>query len=191
LLLLLNSDVLPDKPGWLGRMTAFYDSTRGIGALAPKLLYEDDSLQHAGMYFSRLTGSHVWEKIHYFKGLHRDLPVANVPRPVPAVTGACLMVARELYERLGGLRDDYVRGDYEDCDLCLRLVEAGYENWYLPDAELYHLEGQSYALDPQRLNNARYNAWLCTRLWNERIEDVMARYGSPPYDEAAARDAER
>ena len=53
LLLLLNSDVLPDKPGWLGKMIRFYDSTPGIGALAPKLLYEDDSLQHAGLYFYR------------------------------------------------------------------------------------------------------------------------------------------
>ena len=184
LLLLLNSDILPEQPGWLGRMIEFYDSTPGIGALGPKLLFEDDSLQHAGVYFSRLTGSSLWENRHYFKGLHRNLPVANVPRPVPAVTGACLMIASDLYKRFGGLRNIYVQGDYEDSDLCLQLVEAGYENWYLPDAELYHLEGQSQAVSSRQLHN-RYNIWLHTRLWEERIKDVMARYPLPNIDRAA------
>jgi GT2 family glycosyltransferase len=178
LLLLLNSDVLPDKPGWLGKLTAFYDSTLGIGALGPKLLFEDDSLQHAGIYFSPMAGTSVWENRHYYKGLHRHLPAANVPRRVPAVTGACMMIDSELYERFGGLRSIYVQGDYEDSDLCLRLIEAGYENWYLPDVELYHLEGQSYALATRQLNG-RYNAWLHTRLWRECIEEAMDRHASP------------
>jgi GT2 family glycosyltransferase len=175
LLLLLNSDVFPDRPGWLAKMTAFYDSTPDIGALGPKLLYEDDSLQHAGVFFSPLTGTAVWENRHYFKGLHRHLPAANVPRRVPAVTGACMMIDSGLYERLGGLRGVYVQGDYEDSDLCLRLIDAGYENWYLPDVELYHLEGQSYALAGRQLN-ARYNTWLHTRLWKGRIEAAMEKY---------------
>jgi GT2 family glycosyltransferase len=190
LLLLLNSDVLPDKPGWLGKMKTYYDSTPGIGALGPKLLYEDDSLQHAGIYFSPLAGSSVWENRHYYKGLHRHLPAANTPRPVPAVTGACLMIDRKLYERFGGLRGIYVQGDYEDSDLCLRLIEAGYESWYLPDVELYHLEGQSYALTSRQLNG-RYNTWLHTRLWRERIEEVMGRYALPSVGRAAVNKTER
>ena len=56
LLLLLNSDVLPDRPGWLERMVAFYGSQDDIGALGPKLLYEDDSIQHAGIHFHRAGG---------------------------------------------------------------------------------------------------------------------------------------
>jgi GT2 family glycosyltransferase len=175
LLLMLNSDVLPDKPGWIGEMKEFYDATPGIGALGPKLLYEDDSLQHAGIYFSPLAGIPVWENRHYFKGLHRSLPAANVARPVPAVTGACMMIAGDLYERCGGLRGMYVQGDYEDSDLCLRLAEGGYENWYLPQVELYHLEGQSYALSERQLNG-HYNAWLHTHLWSERIEESTKRY---------------
>lgn len=178
LLLLLNSDILPDKAGWLGTMVSFYDSTPGIGALAPKLLYEDDSLQHAGLYFYPLPRSLLWNNEHYFKGLHRHLPAANVPRPVPAVTAACMMIDRELYHQIGSLRGMYVQGDYEDSDLCLRLIAAGYQNWYLPDAELYHLEGQSYPA-PLRQLTGRYNAWLHTHLWNERIEAVMAQYTSP------------
>jgi len=173
LLLLLNSDVLPALPGWLTMMARFYEATAGIGALGPKLLFDDDSLQHAGIYFHRAPASHVWENAHYFKGLHRSVPGANVTRTVPAVTGACLMIARSLYERFDGLRGIYVQGDYEDTDLCLRLLEAGFENWYLAECELYHLEGQSYDL-AARLRNGRYNSWLHTHLWNDAITDVMA-----------------
>jgi GT2 family glycosyltransferase len=178
LLLLLNSDVLPDRPGWLGRMTRFYDSRDRIGALGAKLVYEDGSLQHAGMYFGRPAGRPApasWENLHYFKGLGRDFPPANVARPVAAVTGACLMVDRQLFLGCGGLTDAYIQGDFEDSDLCLRLIEAGRENWYLPEAELYHLEGQSYE-ESQRARQGLYNRWLHSRRWNEVIEAVSARY---------------
>jgi GT2 family glycosyltransferase len=172
LLLLVNSDVLPDRPGWLGRMCAFYDATPNLGALGPKLLYEDDSIQHAGIYFHQRPGSFIWQDAHYFKGLHRTFPAANVPRPVPVVSGACLMMDRELYEQVGGLRDIYVRGDYEDSDLCLRMMDGGRQNWYLPEVELYHLEALSYQSN-LRLPANRYNAWLHTHLWSEQIDALM------------------
>jgi len=177
LLLLMNSDVIPDRPGWLEAMREFYESKEGIGALGPKLLYEDDSIQHAGMYFYQPPGSSVWLDAHFFKGLHRTFPAANVARTVPALSGACVMIDRELYDRFG-LRGIYVRGDYEDFDLCLRLADAGYDSWYLPDAELYHLEAQSYTGD-LRMPANRYNMWLHTHLWGDRIEEFMdpARYG--------------
>ena len=159
LLLLLNSDVLPSEPGWLAKMIKFYDATPKIGALAPKLLYEDDSIQHAGLYFDRPPGDHVWSNEHYFKGLYRDLPAANVARSVPAVTGACMMISTKLYQQLGGLRGRFIQGDYEDSDLCLRLLGMGYESWYLPDVELYHLEGQSYSSSERGLMT-EYNKWL-------------------------------
>ncbi len=175
-LLLLNSDVVPDQPGWLGRMTAFYDATPDIGALGPKLLFEDDSIQHAGIYFHRPPVSPpVWDHMHYFKGQHRSLPAANMARQVPAVTGACMMVERELYERMGGLSHRYLQGGFEDSDFCLRLIDEGRENWYMPGAELYHLEDQSYPKDLRELTT-RYNRWLHTRLWDERIEQLMTRY---------------
>lgn len=173
LLVLLNSDVLPATSGWLDRLAAFHDATPRIGALGPKLLFEDDSLQHAGLYFRRSAAWAAWENAHYFKGLHRDLPAANVPRPVPAVTAACLMIKRDLYRELDGMRSIYIQGDYEDSDLCLRLGEAGYENWYRPEVVLYHLEGRSYATHARQAN-ARYNTWLHTSLWDRRIERLMA-----------------
>lgn len=173
LLLLLNSDVLPDRPGWLSAMRDFYDATPKIGALGPKLLYEDDSIQHAGMYFYNLPGSSVWVDAHYFKGMHRSLPAANVARPVPVLSGAAMMIDRDLFETFGGLRGIYVQGDYEDSDLCLQLSGKGYENWYTPSAELYHLEGQSYSPDRRRPAN-RYNMWLHSHLWGDRIAAIMA-----------------
>jgi GT2 family glycosyltransferase len=171
LLLLLNSDVLPAQPGWLGRLRGFYDATPGIGALGPKLLFEDDSIQHAGMYFQRAERRQLWENQHYYKGFNRSLAGANVTQPVPAVTGACLMIERALYEEMGGLRDIFVQGGYEDSDLCLRLLEAGRRNWYAADVELYHLEAQSLPIHARLAN--RYNLWLQTHLWNDRIEEVM------------------
>jgi GT2 family glycosyltransferase len=178
LLLLLNSDVLPTEPGWLGRMQAFHDATPDIGALGGKLLYEDDSLQHAGLYFDMTqegptAGS--WANMHYFKGMHKELPAANIARPVPAVTAACLLIAKDLYERVGGMPDVYVQGDYEDSELCLKLLEAGRDNWYLPAVELYHLEGSSYS-SAERGITGSYNRWLQTRRYGPAIADVMARY---------------
>src|SRR5262249_13380419 len=101
LLLFLNSDVLPDRPGWLRRMAEFYTAARDIGALGCKLVYEDNSLQHAGMTFSPLLGTQEYANVHYFKGMHRSLPAANVTRRVPAVTAACLMIDAGLYREMG------------------------------------------------------------------------------------------
>ncbi len=178
LLMLMNSDVLPDKPGWLGVLSRFYEETPNIGALAPKLLYEDGSIQNAGMRFHRPHGTSVWLDDHYFRGLHRSFPAANVPRRVPLLSGACLMISRSLYEELGGLRGIYVQGDYEDSDLCMRLNELGRDNWYMPDAEVFHLEGTSYTAD-MRMPANRYNGWLHTHLWKDHIGALMARYESP------------
>lgn len=176
LLLLLNSDVFPAQPGWLSAMTAFYDSTPGMGALAPKLLYEDHSIQHAGMYFRRLVDTRVWANEHYYKGMQRNLAAANITRTVPAVSAACMLIDRALYKAIGGLRGMYVQGDYEDSDLCLRLSQMGRASWYLPTVELYHLEGQSYPSETRRLT-AAYNRWLHTAEWGDYIQEVMLGNG--------------
>lgn len=174
LLLLLNSDVLPDQPGWLDRMVRFYDATPDIGVLGAKLLFEDESIQHAGMYFERDPVSRNWENLHYFKGLHRDFPAAAVSRPVPAITGGLLMIDRALYDDVGGLRQDYIlQGGYEDSDLCLRLIDRGLRNWYVADAELYHLEGQAHE-SSSRVTTKGYNIWLHTHLWDRLMERVMS-----------------
>jgi GT2 family glycosyltransferase len=174
-LLLLNSDVVPSGSGWLSQMTAFYDSTPNIGALGPKLLFEDDSLQHAGMYFYRSPEGSLWENMHYFKGQSRHFPEANIARPVPAVTAACMMIDCDLYQSIGGLSNQYVQGGYEDSDFCLRLAQEGRENWYMPSVELYHLEDQSYPQEV-RWRVTDYNKWLHSERWGDQIGRLMDQY---------------
>jgi GT2 family glycosyltransferase len=175
LLLALNSDVLPDRPGWLGRLSEAHDALPQAGAVAPKLLYDDGSIQHAGLGFKRNPASGGWELAHSFKGLHRDFAGASERRAVPALSAACLLIERELFERLGGLSVDYVKGGYEDADLCMRIQEQDLETWYVPEVELFHLEGRSYVPSSSDMSN-RFNAWLFDRRWGERIEaDDAAR----------------
>ena len=173
LLLLLNSDVLPDRAGWLAEMVDFIDRSPNIGAVAPKLLFEDDSIQHAGLYFERPDGEGLWSNEHYFKGLHRSLPAACTTRAVPAVTAACMLIAALVYREVGGLLGQYVQGDFEDSDLCMRLRAGGRQVWYLADVELFHLEGQSYPT-PARVANGQFNRWLHTHLWNDAITALMS-----------------
>jgi hypothetical protein len=167
LLVLMEPDVIPSRAGWLSDLRSFYDATPSIGALGPKLLYEDDSIQHAGLHFYRRSGSRVWTRATYFKGMHRLLAAANVPRVVPAVSRACLVIDRALYGKVGGLPGLYVEEAYEDTDLCLQLSEQGLETWYLPEVELYHPELPSVPNGRQALE--RYDAWLHTHRWGERV----------------------
>ncbi len=183
-LLFMNSDVFPAEPGWIETMKDFFSARSDVGVLGPKLLYEDDSVQHAGMYFHR-DGfpNRLWLNQHYFKGFPRRYVPANVRRPVPAVTGACLMLERELFEKLEGWDESYVQGDYEDSDLCLRAYQRGCQNWYLPAAELYHLEGQSRSPQLEETwwpNATYYNCWLQSRRWSQTIEELMERYAELP-----------
>jgi len=169
LLLALNSDVLPDRPGWLSRLSEAHEALEQAGAVAPKLLYDDGSIQHAGLGFKRNPASGGWELAHSFKGLHRDFAGASERRAVPALSAACLLIERELFEQLGGLSVDYVKGGYEDADLCLRIQEQGLETWYVPEVELFHLEGRSYVPSASDMSN-RFNAWLFDQRWGRRIE---------------------
>ncbi len=175
---LLNSDVIPTKAGWAVSMADFYAATPNVGALAPKLLYEDDSLQHAGLFFTKATFP-VWINLHYYKGFPGNFPAGSINRPVPAVTGACLMVRRDLWQEVGMLTTDYIIGDFEDSDLCLKLAARGLNNWYYADAELYHLERQSVPLNSSYADSLawRYNSRIHTERWDGLITSLMAQYG--------------
>ncbi len=176
-LLLMNSDVFPTTQGWAEEMLSFYQSSTKMGALGGKLLYEDDSLQHAGMFFAKKSYP-FWENFHYFKGFPRKFSPAQKARAVPAVTGACLMIRKSLYAELNGLSTEYVIGDFEDSDLCLKCIEKGYENWYYPKVEFYHLERQSVPLNAAYSEGLswHYNARLHHKKWNPIIADLMKKY---------------
>lgn len=173
-LVLMNSDVFPKSKGWLSKMLKFYSAYPQIGALTPKLIYEDQSLQHAGMFFEKTTFP-FWVTAHYYKGFPNRYQPAQRSRRVPAVTGACLMIKKDLYQQIGGYTTEYIIGDFEDSDLCFKCSELGYESWYFAEVELYHLERQSMLLnnDFSGTLSWRYNAWLHHRKWQSHIEIIM------------------
>lgn len=178
-LILMNSDILPQSPGWAIEMVKFYASSPKIGTLTPKLIYEDRSLQHAGMYFEKTTFP-FWIPLHYYKGFPNSYAPAQISKAVPAVTGACLTISKELFDRVGGLNTDYIIGDFEDSDLCLQCTQLGYENWYFADVSLYHLERQSVPLNNVYTDSLawRYNARLHDKKWGQAISQIMEKYSS-------------
>jgi hypothetical protein len=161
-LILLAAEVIPSRHGWVGTLADFHDATPAVGAVAPKLLYEDEAIAHAGFDLERHHPSGEWLKRPRFRGLHRDLAAANVASPVPVVGLACAMVGTEALRSVGGLEWLYLGRDFEDSDLCLRLAEAGRENWYLPAVELYFLESGDRT--PSTPGERAYDRWLHTRL---------------------------
>jgi GT2 family glycosyltransferase len=178
-LLLLNSDVIPERPGWLEAMTAALESDPTIAAVGPKLLFEDGSLQHAGLCFGqRPTGG--WFNQHYYKGYPRLWPAAQQRREVPGVTGACCLVRADQFRDVGGFTEDYVIGDYEDSDLCLKLRQTGGRILYEPRAELYHLERQSIRQHDGYTTSlaSEYNAWLHEQRWSDAMAELTSEFGS-------------
>lgn len=133
-LLFLNNDTVP-TPGWL---EALLDAARKpeVGVVGAKLLYADGRIQHAGIGFVDGVPDHP------NRFAPADAPEVNQVRELDMVTGACLMMPKELFIKMGGFDEAY-RNGVEDIDLCLRARTAGYKVIYEPKAMLYHHEGQS------------------------------------------------
>lgn len=175
-LAMLNSDVLPAARGWVRPLLARLGQP-GVAAVGPKLLFHDGGVQHAGLFFERYGAWDEWYNNHYWKGFPRAFPPLNRPRPVPGVTGAALFLRRETFESVGGFTTDYIIGDYEDSDLCLKLRAAGGEVWYEPAAELFHFERQSIrenAVHDRNLATA-LNRRLHQQRWGKQMAALMAR----------------
>lgn len=180
LIVMLNSDVVPCEPGWVQTLIEPIISG-AFGAVGPRLIFEDRSLQHAGLYFGRDQRG-IWLNHHFHKGMPSDYPPAQRARAVPGVTGACLVTSRDIYDSVGGFTEDYIIGDYEDSDLCLKIRRAGFEIGYEPSACLYHFERQSIrrSQDYTRGVASQYNSWLHTERWNDDIAALMARDDRSP-----------
>ncbi|MCB1439142.1 MAG: glycosyltransferase family 2 protein [Nitratireductor sp.] len=174
ILVLMNSDVVPGKGGWLEPALSCLSGLPAFSVIGPKLLYADGSLQHAGMYFGRL-GTGFWQNFHYWKGYARHFAPALLEREVPAVTGACMILPRSDYLAVGGFTTDYIIGDYEDSDLCLKLREKGGVPIYMPSVELYHFERQSMAGESDSLDRGStiHNRALHTARWENHISTLM------------------
>ncbi len=178
LALLFNSDLFPMDKVWLERLLEIYESSENIGVLCPKLVFEDGAIQHAGMIFERNEELNMWLNEHPGKGLP-DMNPEMETRAMPAVTGACMMIRKTLYEEVKGMSENYFLGDFEDSDLCLKLYEKGYINYYAPSVKLCHLERQSQSLFSNvswKDKVTLYNAWQHERKWGQTITTVMKEY---------------
>lgn len=142
-LLLLNDDVEVATPEWIERMV-MYSSLPAVGAVGGKLLLEDGRIQHAGVRFQGGLPGHPYHGYAGdFAGYSNDLLLARNPL---AVTGACLMTRRDLFQRLGGLSSDFPV-NYNDVDYCLKLRRDGRRAVYDPDLVMLHFESSSRSSD--------------------------------------------
>lgn len=138
-LLLLNDDIEVATPNWIERMV-MYSGMEEIGAVGGRLLLQDGRLQHVGVRFENgLPGHHYWGFRGDFRGYANLVRIAG---NCLAVTAACLMTRRQLFEQLGGLSDEFPV-NYNDVDYCLRLRQLGKRTVYDPDLRMFHFESSS------------------------------------------------
>lgn len=155
-LLLLNNDTKVITREWMEELL-MYAQRDDVGAVGAKLYYSDNTIQHAGIVIG--LGAH-----RSAGHTHHLLPKENLgymgrlcyAQDVTAVTGACLMVRRSIYEQVGGL-DESFSVALNDVDFCLRIRALGLLNVFTPFAELYHFESKSRGLDKDGASAERYN----------------------------------
>lgn len=156
-ILFLNNDTVVTE-GWLTSLLSTFDQHDKVGAVGAKLVYPDGRLQEAGaIVWNDGTG---W---NYGRGDDPQRPEYNYVREVDYCSGACLLVRRELFERVGGFDPRFAPAYYEDVDLCFELRRLGYRTLYQPKAPVIHVEGATAGTDTnsgfkrfQEVNRAKF-----------------------------------
>lgn len=176
--LLLNNDTEVITPDWMEELL-MYAQRPDVGAVGAKLYYPDHTIQHAGVVIglgAHRTAGHV----HYRVGQENLGYMGRLcyTQNFSAVTGACLMVKKSLYEELKGL-DTRFTVSLNDVDFCLRLREKGLLNVWTPFAELFHYESASRGSDLTGERAERYNRE--SELFRERWKELLDR-GDPYYN---------
>nr|MBA3965378.1 glycosyltransferase [Nitrospirales bacterium] len=160
-LVFLNNDTIP-KPGWLRALVNEVECHQDVAIVGSKLLYPNDTIQHAGVVFSKncLTPYHI------FRGAPGELQAVNVRREFQVVTAACMLIRREEFDAVGHFDEIYQNG-FEDVDLCLKVGKRGKKVIYQPESVLYHLEHQT----PGRKNpeTERHNGMVLMERWASSI----------------------
>jgi len=170
----LNNDVEALHPGWLSPLVA--NAIRpSIGAVGPKLLFDDGTVQHGGVILG--IGGVAGHAHKYFDadepGYQNRLQLSQ---NVSAVTGAVMVLEKDLFSKLGGFDEQFLAVNYNDIDLCLRLQSAGYRNLYCPSSVLIHHESKSRGSPTRPVD---YERW-------QRERDVMIkRWGELLYNDPA------
>ena len=160
-LVFLNNDTIPLK-GWLAALVEEARAHPDVAIVGSKLLYEDGTVQHAGVAFSR----EWFMPYHIYRGADAHAACVSRRRELHCVTAACMLVRREVFEQVGGFDEGY-RNGFEDVDLCLKIQEQKWKIVYQPQSVLYHLESRTpgrkaHEGDNSRLLRARWGAswWL-------------------------------
>lgn len=164
-LLLLNNDTEVITPDWIECLLGAC-MVEGVGVTGAKLLYANGSIQHAGVLFHFAGPDHLGR---YLTAHARDsLNLLNVTQNLSAVTGACLMTSRSLFDELGGLDEEFAVA-YNDIDYCLRAGKRGMRVVFCPAAMLYHYESVSRggevisSASPKGLRFCRENGMMMQR----------------------------
>lgn len=177
-ILLLNNDTQVITVNWIEELL-MYAQREDVAAVGGKLYYGDKTIQHAGVVLG--LGAHRTAG-HSHYGQHRDnlgyMGRLCYAQNVSAVTGACLLVKKALFDEVGGLETSFAIS-LNDVDFCLKLREKGYLNVFTPFAELYHFESISRGLDDQGEKAQRYNRE--SEQFREKWKQVLAE-GDPYYN---------
>ena len=183
-LLLLNNDTQVIEPDAIGEMLGICMRS-DVGCVGAKLLYEDDTVQHAGIILG--PGGFAG---HVFHGLKKEdvgfKMRARITGNWSAVTAACLMVRKEVYMSVGGLGEEYAVA-LNDVDFCLKVRAAGYVNVMTPFALWHHYESKSRGYEDTPEKKARFESEVA--LFRSRWGEVVDR-GDPYYNPNFAKDKE-
>jgi GT2 family glycosyltransferase len=136
-LLFLNNDVIVTK-GWLSAMMNVFSEEKAVGIVGARLIHPGKgTIQHAGV-IEHANG--MPDHVYFNKPM--DYPPANIRKPIFAVTGACLLIPKTLYEEIGGFDESYFCG-WEDMDLAQKVRQKGMNIYYEPKALVYHYESRT------------------------------------------------
>ena len=152
-LLFLNNDIEVITPDWIDAMVE-QAQRPSIGVVGALLLYPDQTIQHAGVIIG-LGGAAGHSHKNYLSnsaGYYDQILTVN---NYLALTGACLMCRREVFTAVGGFEEKLAVA-YNDVDLCLKIIDRGYRNVYLPHVRLYHYESKSRGREDTPEKLARY-----------------------------------
>ena len=171
--LLLNNDTEVITPNWLEEMVMYAQQKR-VGCVGAKLLYPDDTIQHAGVGFG--IGGVAGHLHKYFPATSDGyMGRLNYVQDVYGDTAACLLIRREIYQELNGLDESYAVA-FNDVDFCVRVREAGYTNVFTPFAQLYHYESKSRGMEDNPEKQKRFQGEVLR--FQARWGDLLAK-GDP------------
>ena len=179
-LLFLNNDTEVISPDWMEQLL-MYAQRKDVGAVGAKLYYADNTIQHAGVVIG--LGAHRSAGHTHYKMPREHLGYMGrlcYAQDVTAVTGACLMVKKSIYEEVDGLDESFTIS-LNDVDLCLKIREKGYLNIFTPFAELYHYESKTRGMEEgEKLRRYERECAHFRDKWKEQL-DVGDPYYNPNF----------